>query len=198
MKHISLLLLTFFFTVPTFAFYTFQDTGDLLKEGQMRWATEVQFITSGDDGANIIGRLDKGYSEEVNLRFEAGVGTTDYVFGGYVKWVPFPDFDKQPAIGFQGGVHVASFEDETELALRFTPFASKEFDTDIGLLTPYAALPFAFRSYNDESDIPLFFTLGSRYRHPEFQHCDFTAELGFDVSDAFSYLSIGAIFPAFE
>jgi len=188
----------FFFVPAAQAFYTVQETGDLLKPNQMQIATELQAITSGDDGINVIGRFDKGLDEEINLRFEVGFGTTDSTVGAYIKWVPIPDYESQPAIGFTFGAHIANYEDETEFAGRVIPFVSKQFDTDWGLVTPYAALPFAFSQYDDESQNPFFLVLGSRYKHPEFQYCDFTAELGFEISDSFTYLSLGAIFPAFE
>src|SRR5690606_35892384 len=128
---IFLMLLT---AQPAFAFYTLFETGDLLPEDKMQVSAEAQFVTSGDDGTNIIGRLDKGFDDESNLRFMAGVGTTDFQFGGFLKWVPFPDFGNQPAIGFTFGAHVARFDSEgrnesadvgdgTELALRVNPFA---------------------------------------------------------------------------
>ena len=192
-------ILCYFFLLPinAQAYYTVQDTGDLLKENEQQFATELQLITTGDTGVNFIGRYDRGLDEETNLRFEAGVGTTDFAVGGYIKWVPYPDFESQPAIGFTFGAHLARFEDEMEIAGRIIPFASKQFETDIGRLTPYAALPIAFSNYNDESSNPFSLVLGSRFRHQDFNQCDFTAELGFDLSDSFNYLSVGAIFPAF-
>jgi len=179
------------------AFYTVQDTGDLLKENEQQFATELQLITTGDTGVNFIGRYDRGLDQETNLRFEAGVGTTDFAAGGYIKWVPFPDYESQPAIGFTFGAHLARYEDEMEIAGRFIPFASKQFETDMGRVTPYVALPIAFSNYNDDNTNPFSLALGSRYRHQDFDTCDFTAELGFDLSDSFNYLAVGAIFPAF-
>lgn len=180
------------------AYYTVQESGELLKPEQMQAATEIQFITSGDEGINVIGRFDKGFDEESNLRFVAGAGTTDFFIAGYLKWVPFPDFEKQPAIGFSFGAQYGHYESDNELALRVVPFTSKKFDTDKGEFSPYAALPFAFSNYDEDSTIPFQLALGSRYRHHDFDHFDFNAELGFDINNAFAYVSLGAIFPAFE
>jgi hypothetical protein len=193
----SLAVLTM--TAPSaFAFYTVQESGDLLKPKEMQAGGEIQFITSGNDGVNFIGRLDKGLTDDSNLRFIAGAGTTDVFFAAYAKWVPFPDFEKQPAIGFSAGVQYGHYESSNELGLRFIPFVSKKFDTEIGELAPYAALPLGFMNYDDEGYTPVQLTLGSRYKHPDFDSCEFNAELAFDVNDAFAYLAFGAIFPAFE
>ncbi len=184
---------------PALAYYTVQDTGDLLKPKEMRFGAEAQFITHGDTtGVNAIGRFDRGLNSDMNLRFEVGAGTTDMVAAAYVKWVPFPDFEKQPAVGFTVGGQYAHYNSHSEVALRVIPFASKAFETDIGMLTPYAALPFAFASYNGDNFVPVQLVLGSRYRSPDVKQCDFTAELGFDIHQSPNSITIGAIFPAFE
>ena len=118
--------------------------------------------------------------------------------------MPIPDYEDQPAIGFTFGAQLARYkgnnatETENELGGRVIPFASKKLDSDQGEFTPYAALPFGFSNYNEKSLSPLQLVIGSRYRHPEFDKCDFSAEIGFDLHDAVTYVSFGAIFPAFE
>jgi hypothetical protein len=195
----SLLIFTLTLIVgaSTYAHYTVQDTGDLLPEDKTQAAAELQLKTSGDEGLNVIGRLDKGFDSDSNLRFLFGAGTTDFEIGAFYKWVPFPDFEKQPAIGFTFGAHMARYTGENELAARFIPLISKKFETDSGDFTPYFAIPMAFSNYNKDGFSPVQLVLGSRYKHPEFEHCDFTAELGFNLHDAFTYISVGAIFPAF-
>jgi hypothetical protein len=184
----------------SFAFYTVQESGDILKESERQFAAEVQVITDGlsnDDGANLLARFDMGFDPDSNLRFVLGGGTTDFIAGAFYKWVPFPDFENQPAIGITFGAHLARYSEENDIAGRVIPFVSKKFDTDIGALSPYVSLPFGFSSYNDETTDPFQFVLGSRYRHPEFDSCDFNLEIGFDIEDAPAYISVGAIFPAF-
>lgn len=190
-------LLFFLISQPSLAFYTVQDTGELLKPEENQLSGEVQFITSGDEGVNAIAIYDRGIDEESNLRVTAGAGTTDVVIGAFYKWVPYPDFDKQPAIGFIFGAHYAHYEDENELAGRIIPLVSKKFDSDLGLFTPYIAVPVALSNYDDDTNAPIQLVLGSRFRHHNFDHFDFNAELGFDINDSFAYISIGAIFPAF-
>lgn len=194
---LSVCLLTMF-SIKGHAFYTVQETGDLLKPEQMQFGTELQFITTGDDGIDLVGRFDKGLTEDKNLRFEAGTGTTDAFFGGYLKWVPYPDFENQPAVGVDVGAHFANYEDESELTLRIIPFVSKRFESTQGDFTPFASLPLGFGTYNDDSISPFQLVVGSRYSHPDFEYCDFSVELGIKLNDAPTYFSVGAIFPAFE
>ncbi|OFZ13585.1 MAG: hypothetical protein A2Z20_04705 [Bdellovibrionales bacterium RBG_16_40_8] len=193
-----LIFLLIFTANAAHAFYTVQESGDLLKPEQMQMAAELQFVTSGNDGINLLARFDKGFDNDSNLRFVGGLGTTDFILGGYFKWVPYPDYEEQPAIGFTFGAQLARYEGENELSGRIIPFVSKKLDSDNGEFTPYVSLPFGFSNYNDHGRSPLQLVIGSRYRHQEFDKCDFNAEIGFDLNDAATYISLGAIFPAFE
>lgn len=184
-----------------FAFYTFQDSGDLLEAGRYATATEVQFVTSRDSGANFVGKIDGGLNDEFNFRAVIGTGNTDFQIQGLLKWVPIPDYENQPAIGLATGFLWARYESrasadqtENEFSVRVIPFISKKFDTDIGPFTPYAALPFAIRDYASESDVPFNAAIGSKFSHVDLAGVTFTGELGFDIDESFDYVSIGAIF----
>ena len=196
---LSTLIACVLLAAPTVhAYYTVQDTGELLSEKEKQVGGELQFATTGNSGINLIGHFDMGFDKESNLRFEAGTGVTTAVVGAFFKWVPFPDFENQPAIGFSFGAHYARYEQANEIAARFIPLASKKFDTTKGLFTPYVALPVSMSNYDNTSFHPVQFVIGSRYKHPDFDTFDFNAELGFSVTDADAHISIGAIFPAFE
>ncbi len=184
-----------------FAFYTFQDTGDMLAAGRYATVTELQFVTSRDSGVNFVGKLDGGLNDEFNFRAVIGTGNTDFQIQGLLKWVPIPDYENQPAIGLTTGFLWARYdsrasrdETENEFSVRVIPFVSKKFETDIGLITPYVALPFAIRDYGSESDVPFHLALGSKYSHSDIAGVTFTAEVGLDIDDSFDYVSIGAIF----
>jgi hypothetical protein len=181
------------------AHYTFQDSGELLAPGRYAVGSELQFITSGhNDGANILGKFDGGINDELNWRAVVGTGTTDFEISGLLKWVPVPDFEKQPAFGVVGGFMYAHYEHESETSVRLTPFVSKNFEVEIGKLTPYFAVPMSLRSYNNDTNVPVQFAFGSKYEHPEVKGTQFTAEIGINVDKAFSYISVGAIFPLDE
>ena len=176
-------------------FYTFQDTGKLLEPGENSPGVELQLKTSEGSGANVLGRWDGGWREDMNWRGFVGVGKIDFQAGGQVKWVPIPDHDKQPAIGLSFGGLLASYSSNTEVSLRFSPFLSKSFEVDFGELTPYSALPIGLRTYDGDSNSTTQLVLGTQFIHPEMPGSHFYTELGLDIDDAFTYISFGASFP---
>lgn len=191
------------FSGQSFAYYTFQETGDLLAPGRYAVGGELQFQTSKRSGVNILGRFDGAISDEMNYRGFVGLGDVDFQAGGYVKWVPFPDFEKQPAIGITLGGLVASYTvpqkgSNTEFSLRATPFISKSFDAELGQFTPYAALPVGARTYDGDSDGTLQLIVGNRFIHPEMLGAHFFGEVGFDFDNTFGFISVGATFPLNE
>ena len=193
---------TLLFASSAFAFYTVQDTGDLLAPDQMAVGASLQGMTAGPvHGVNILGHLDKGLTDTSNLRFEAGSGATDAVLGGYYKWVPFPDYQDQPAVGFIMGGQYAHYQGAGEIAARFTPIASKKFeihsDQANGTITPYVALPIAIANYNSSTLFPVQITLGAKYHDDRVKVCDFLAELDFDVNQAPNSIVLGVQFAPF-
>lgn len=181
-----------FFTPQAWAFYSVMDTGDLLDPGHYRVGAETQFITNEDSGVNLVSRFDMGLNEDSNLRAELGFGTTDLHLGAFYKWIPIPDYEQQPAIGFSSGVVFAQYSGHTELSLRFHPIVSKGFEVEFGKITPYASLPFGLRSYDDDTDVPVQLALGSDLYFSQLDLWHFKAEIGFDLSEAFTYISFGA------
>ncbi len=179
-------------TAPVQAYYTSLDSGQILAPGNYKLGAEVQFITEGDDGVNVAARADGPLTDELNWKTQIGVGTTDVFLAGFVKWVPFPDTDSQPAIGVTGGVLYANYEDFSELSIRLHPFVSKRFELEFGDISPYLALPIGLRTLEDETDVPFQATLGTEFRPDGLEKINFVAEIGFDVNDAFPYFAFGA------
>jgi hypothetical protein len=194
------LITTMTLSAPAFALYTFMDSGDMLEAGRYATGTELQAITSGDEGINFLGKIDGGLNDEFNFRASVGTGHTDFQIQGLLKWVPIPDTDSQPAIGISTGLLWARYEfkradTENEFTVRVIPFVSKRFETENrGVITPFAALPFGIRDYGSESDVPFNLVLGSKYAHPDVTGVTFIGELGLDIDESFDYVTIGAIF----
>ena len=162
----------------------------------------MQWITNGPvDGVNVLGHVDKGLNDSSNLRFEAGTGATDAVLGGYLKWVPFPDYQNQPAVGFTMGAQYAHYQGESEVAIRVTPIASKKFNINTdswnAVITPFVAVPIAVATYNHGNLVPIQLTMGAKYHDPRITQCDFLAELDFDVNQAPNAIVFGAEFAPF-
>jgi hypothetical protein len=192
-----LLCFVIFYSSFSSAFYSVQDNGELLKPEEMQFLTEVQIITQRASGVNLVGRIDRGLNEESSARLTVGAGETDFHIGASYKWVPYPDLATQPAIGFIFGAIYARYEEENELSLRATALVSKAYESDIGPFTPFIALPIGIRNYAEETDFPINLAVGTRYSHPDFETCEFTAELGLNLNESFGYVSVGAVFPAF-
>jgi hypothetical protein len=193
MKKLILTLALHLAATPAMALYSTLDTGDLLYEDQYSLGLEVQAITNSEaEGANLVGRFDMGYDEESNWQLELGLGEVDFQVAGYYKWVPFPDTVEQPAVGVRGGVLYASYEGENELSIRAHPFISKKFRSQIGELSPYASLPIGLRSYADDTELPINFAVGAKWLTNAYEKIEFLAEVGFDVNDSFSYITVGA------
>lgn len=182
------------------AYYTFQDSGNMLEPGRYALGAELQMVTSKDSGVNLVGKFDGGLSDEFNYRAVVGFGEVTFQMQGLLKWVPIPDIDNQPAIGITTGFLYAKYDtDESstanEFSIRFIPFLSKKFDSAVGPFTPYVAVPMAIRTYDSDSDVPIALAIGSKYESVDLKGVEFTAEIGFDIDKAFNYIALGAIFP---
>lgn len=191
--------LTFFcvslFSHSIWANYSLMDTAELVEKGKYNANVETQFITDGETGLNLLGRFDSRLSDESGYRVEAGFGVVDFNFSGFFKWSPIPDTGKQPAMSISGGVSLARYqfgnETANDLSLRVHPIISKKFKMDFGDLTPYGGLPLGLRTVEGETDLVAQLTLGIQVKPDKFDYISFIGEIGFDLSEAFTYFSLG-------
>lgn len=191
MKNLILtaLTLTLITGANAFAFMELGESGDVGGQGAYRVGLMPQVRTSDGSGANITGFFDAGLNDETSARAWLGSGDTDLLIGGTVKWIPIPDYNNQPAIGGRVGAFFFRQSSDSFSVFRFDPMISKKFETDIGQLTPYAAVPIMFVNHNSSSNTELQLTVGSEYVHPDVKKIRFGAELGFDMHDSFSYVA---------
>jgi len=180
------------------ALFSTMDTGDILPAGMYDVGLETQFGLGGDypSGANFLGHFDMPGSEDINFKFIAGGGSLPFEAGGFVKYVPFPDLESQPAIGMLGGVVFSRSSSGTSmLNLRLHPLVSKKFDTQIGELTPFLSLPIGITFASGATTYPFQIAPGTRWRPAGYKNLSFMTELGINLNAAFSYISFGAIVP---
>ncbi len=175
------------------ALYSTMDTGDLLETGEYQAQISSQFMTQHSSGINIVGRFDSHFDPDANLRAIVGFGETDFQLGAFVKWMPIPDFQRQPAMGLLMGLLYARDNDEDELNLRFHPLISKRFTAEFGDLTPYGSLPFGLRSRDGKVDFPLQVVVGTDFKPYQWDNLSVRLELGFNLAEAFSYVSLGLV-----
>lgn len=199
MKLGVLLALLFSFS-SAHAYYSVMDTGKIIPTGKYRIIAGPQFITTGhNDGTNISGRFDAGMGESTTLRATAGGGNGDLFYTGlFAKYIPFPDFENQPALGFIGGITYAreniGTENEDVLSLRFAPIASKDLETDVGLVTPYVSLPISIAFADGDTIYPVQLVGGAEFKPYSWENVSFIGELGVKINKAFTYIALGVSF----
>ncbi len=174
------------------AFMTVQESNELTPEGKYKIGAEPQFRTSDGSGFNFSGFFDRSLGEALSVRGTLGTGDTDFSAGASLKWVPYPDFDKQPAIGGKIGAYIWREGSENYTTFRIEPLVSKKFDTDIGTLIPYAAFPIMFNSGSNYNKTSLQIAAGAELQHPEADNMTFGAEAALNAKDAFAYVSVFA------
>jgi hypothetical protein len=181
------------FLTPAQAYFSTMDTGEILPTDHYRILSELQYV--GDpSGLNLVGGFDAGVSQSSNIRVLAGVGSVSFQTGLFYKWIPFPDYGDQPAIGLMVGGVWARYHSENYPSLRVHPLVSKSFETDYGKLTPYASLPFGVTSGPTKNTYPLQLTLGGEWKPIDIESWRFMAEVGMNLNESFNYISVGATY----
>ncbi|MGE0527878.1 MAG: hypothetical protein AB7G93_09115 [Bdellovibrionales bacterium] len=200
MRNPVLALILFTFTAaPAWAsYYSVLDTGEVLPSGRYKLTGDFQVLTK-DGGVNVGAAMDMGIQDEYGVRALLGAGATDVFVGGLVKWMPVPDVEGQPAMGFNAGVLYGKDGDERELSFRIEPLVSKKIQLDTTIFTPYASLPVSFRMRNsddikrDDNELALQLVVGSQLQVERWKNLQFIAEVGVDLDNAPSHVSAGAI-----
>jgi len=165
-------------------------TGDLVDPGSFQAALAPQLMLSRYDGVNLDALLDVGIDNASSARGLIGVGDgVDFEVGGLYKYIPFPDTERQPAIGGEVGVVFARTDGKSEVDLRFNPLVSKKLETEIGDVSPYASLPITIAFRDGSTLVPIQLAAGSELRLLSTPQLSFFAEAGLNLHDAFGYIS---------
>ncbi len=192
---LTMVLLT---SLNTWAYHAVLDNAEVLEPGHFKATGALQAITD-NGGLNASGIFDAGIQQDFGLRGVAGFGETDYYVGGFVKWVPIPDVDNQPAVGLNAGITYAKWmRDVKDTVFRFEPLVSKRFAVETANVTPYASLPLGIRmrssNYsNDSTRLEVQLAVGGQLQLEQWKNLQFIAEIGLDLDEAFSYVTAGAI-----
>ena len=189
------LLLSFLLSPQAHAYLSLAESGELVQDGKYQVGAEAQLLTNRGNGANINAFFDTRLNESMSGRLSMGGGSVDFNAFASAKWIPFPDVDNQPAMGLRFGAGIARDEDLNLIQLQVAPLASKRYQTDIGLMVPYVALPFTFLNTKEENYVASNIAFGTEYSHPDFEYGFFGVEIGAELSKSYSYISIFATFP---
>jgi hypothetical protein len=192
-------LASFLLSSTCWAYYDVLDTGETLAPGKYKLSSGVQALTS-TGGGNLDAMIDMGFQDEFGVRGIVGFGRTDYSLGAMFKWIPIPDVDNQPAVGFNIGLLYGKWNDSRDLTLRWEPLVSKKFVMDVCTLTPYASIPLGIRTrtsdsrdVNTDTRIPIQFVAGSQVKVQKWENLQFMGEVGVDLDQAYSYITVGAV-----
>jgi hypothetical protein len=185
------------FSSSAFAYFDVMDTGEIMAPGRYKLAPEIQFITDGG-GANVGANFDVGLTEDMGFRAQIGAGDTDFYLGAFYKYMPFPDTDSQPAIGFNLGVVYAYDAGGADFTLRWEPLISKKFSFNWGGLTPYGSIPLGInyrgssRYAHDHNNLTVQAAIGTQVDLKTMPDVGLLAEVGFDLNKANNYITFGA------
>ncbi len=155
------------FSPTVFAITPFVDTGKLLRDDEKDISAHaiIHHLSAEEKtGFHLVLTLDQAHwsQKSLNMRYFLGGGTTGFNGGAFLKWVPFPDYKWQPALGIAGGGEYQFAGIKTHIIkLHIRPFISKKLDTPVGSFSPYLAFPVSIDINNfTQVQIPLRFALG--------------------------------------
>ena len=170
------------------AYQTISESGELISADNYRFGFETQF----GSGANLTGFVDAPLNEVSQLRVLAGTGDVDFYAGVSYKWIPFPDLEKQPAVGLRVGSAIGRETTDNFVAFSGSPLVSKKIETPQGLAIPYLALPITYTSHKSKTTNALQLAIGSEFNTPELKKWGFGGELGINIKDSQSYIAFFA------
>ena len=199
MSRFLVLMVALAWQLPSMAFFSLMDTGNLQSQGEYKAMGEGQILFDAPEGFNLNGRFSTGYNDDSEIQFEGGVGSVDFYLGAFYKWVPFPDTEDQPAVGVRGGLTFADLNNYSTYGVNVTPLVSKNFESGIGVITPYSGLEMGLQRNTFESFFSLQLVIGAQWSPNEWdfeglKDFDFLVEYGIEVDDSFNYLSLGAAY----
>lgn len=190
---ISIFATAFMLSRYSHAFLTLNETAEILPENYYRLGVAPQLIVSDGGGLNVGFFADAHVADDLDARITAGGGETDFFTQASIKWVPFPDVDRQPAMGGRAAVIYARDEDSNFSGFQVAPIFSKKADTRYGNMIPYAALPITWFSGSNKSYTSTQFTVGAEWFPVEDKHVG--AEFNLDLDNSFSSFSVYFSFP---
>lgn len=165
------------------------ESGEILPEGSFQVGAAPQFLTNNDGGFNIGAFLDAAWTDSLSSRFILGAGEVDFYVSGSAKYIPFPDVDKQPAMGLKLSLWYAREGSENINTIHLAPMVSKKYQNDYGLFVPYAAYGISNYSIDGDSKTGDQFFIGSDWKTPDLENVNMTFEGAFSLKDSTSSLS---------
>jgi hypothetical protein len=193
MKKIILILIATLSVNSAYSFLTINETAEILPENFYKVGFAPQLLISDGGGVNVDVYADMHLFDDVDGRMTFGIGQTDFSAQGSLKWVPFPDVDRQPAMGLRAAIGYARDADLDFVTAQLTPLISKKADTQYGNMIPYVGLPITHISAKNKSYTATQFTIGAEWFPRYDRHIG--AELNLNMNNSASSISVFCSFP---
>jgi len=194
MKKIFLAVSAFLFMSSALGFLTIHETAEIMPANLYKIGFAPQLLISDGGGLNVDVYADMHLMDDVDGRMTIGAGKTDFTTQASVKWVPFPDYDRQPAMGLRGAVGYAGFAGLNLFDIQITPLISKKADTRYGHMIPYVGLPITYISSTKVSSYTATqFTVGAEWFPRSDRHIG--GELNLNMNNSISSISVFFSFP---
>jgi hypothetical protein len=190
---ISIFATAFLLSRYSHAFLTLNETAEILPENYYRLGVTPQLIVSSGGGFNAGFFADAHVHDDIDARITAGGGETDFWVQASAKWVPFPDVERQPAMGGRAAVIYARDEDHNYTGFQLTPIFSKKADTRYGNMIPYVGLPITWFTGKHRNYTASQFTVGAEWFPESDKHVG--TEFNLNLDNSLSSISVYFSFP---
>lgn len=182
------LVTTFALSTANGSFLTLSESAEIVPEGNYRLGIAPQLRMSDGGGFNAGFYVDGFLHDAMNWRAMIGGGNTDFFAQGSIKWIPFPDYDRQPAMGGRATLFYARDSEVDFTGLQLAPMLSKNLSTEWGTMTPYVGLPISFISTKNSTVTALQLALGSELDLEKDRQIG--AEFNLNLNDAVTSLTV--------
>lgn len=190
---ISIFATAFFLSRVGHAFLTLHETAEIMPDNYYKIGLAPQLLMSDGGGFNLGFHVDTHLDRDLDGRITFGGGETDFWTQASVKWVPFPDVDKQPAMGGRAAIIYARDSEKNFLGFQLTPIFSKKADTRYGDMIPYVGLPITWFSTKDKSYTSTQFTIGAEWFNMNDKQIG--TEFNLNLNNSYTSLSVYFNFP---
>lgn len=175
------------------SYLSLNETAEILPDGYFTLGVAPQLRLSDGGGIDVSAFFDTSVASDTNMRISLGGGKVDFWTSASLKWVPFPDVGRQPAMGLKGALIYARDEDTNFYNFQFSPIISKLADTTYGKMIPYIGLPVTYVTTKDSSFVSTQLAVGAEWFSSKDLH--FGAEFNLNLSKSFTSLSGFVSFP---